>query len=171
MFDRLARRFIDALGRLESGRDVEPFVATFADDSEVGNVLAPERFPGHAGARRFWTEYCEAFADVRWSFRNVVAADARAALEWTTRAPARPASRSATTASASSSWMATASPASAPTSTRPRSAGSSGGRSGAERPGAYPTWTGAQDCTAPSRSSSSNGLARQPCAPRYLASS
>ena len=84
MSDQLARRFIDALGRLESGRDVEPFVATFADDSEVGNVLAPERFPGHAGAWRFWTEYREAFADVRWSFRNVVAADARAALEWTT---------------------------------------------------------------------------------------
>ena len=84
MSEQIARRFIDALGRLESGRDTDPIVATFAEDCEVGNVLAPERFHGHDGARTFWTEYREAFADVRSSFRNVVAADGRAALEWTT---------------------------------------------------------------------------------------
>ncbi len=84
MSEQIARRFIDALDRLESRGDAEPIVATFADDCEVGNVLAPERFHGHDGARKFWTEYREAFADVRSSFRNVVAADGRAALEWTT---------------------------------------------------------------------------------------
>lgn len=84
MSEQIARRFIDALGQLESGRDTDAIVATFADDCEVGNVLAPERFHGHDGARKFWTEYREAFADVRSSFRNVVAADGRAALEWTT---------------------------------------------------------------------------------------
>jgi ketosteroid isomerase-like protein len=46
--------------------------------------LAPEHFHGHDGARTFWTEYRESFGDVRSSFRNVIALDGRAALEWTT---------------------------------------------------------------------------------------
>jgi ketosteroid isomerase-like protein len=84
MSEQVAHAFIDALGRLESERDVDPIVATFADACDVGNVLAPEQFHGRDGARRFWTEYREAFGEVRSSFRNVVVADGRAALEWTT---------------------------------------------------------------------------------------
>ena len=84
MSEQIAHRFIKALDHLESDRDTDPIVATFAEDCDVGNVLAPEQFHGLDGARKFWTEYREAFADVRSSFRNVVATDGRAALEWTT---------------------------------------------------------------------------------------
>ncbi len=84
MSEQIARQFIDALDRLESSRDVEPIVATFTETCEVGNVLTSEPFHGRDGARKFWTEYREAFADVRSSFRNVVAAEGRAALKWTT---------------------------------------------------------------------------------------
>ena len=83
MSERIAQRFIDALSRLEVSRDVDPIVATFAETCTVGNVLTPEQLHGHDGARTFWTEYRATFADVRSSFRNVVVADGRAALEWT----------------------------------------------------------------------------------------
>jgi hypothetical protein len=74
MSEQIAQSFIDALARLESERDLAPIVATFADTCDVGNVLVPE----------FWTEYREAFGEVRSSFRNIVVSDGRAALEWTT---------------------------------------------------------------------------------------
>jgi len=83
MSEQIAQRFIEALGRLESERDLEPIVAAFAESCEVGNVLVPEQFRGRDGARTFWTEYRDAFGEVRSSFRNVVAAEGRAALEWT----------------------------------------------------------------------------------------
>ncbi len=89
MSEQIARRFIDALGRLESHGEIEALVDGFAESYDVGNVLAPEQFHGREGARKFWTEYRDAFADVRSTFRNVVAADGRAALEWTTEGTGR----------------------------------------------------------------------------------
>jgi ketosteroid isomerase-like protein len=80
----MTQRFIAALGRLEQDRDVEPLVALHADGSDVGNVNAPERFHGPDGARRFWTEYRATFGEMRSEFRNIIATDDRAALEWTT---------------------------------------------------------------------------------------
>lgn len=80
----LTRRFIDALGRLEQDREVEPLVALHAEDSDVGNVNAPERFHGPDGARRFWTEYRATFGEMRSEFRNTITTGDRAALEWTT---------------------------------------------------------------------------------------
>ena len=79
-----AERFIAALGKLEEGRDVEPIVATYAEECEVGNVNVPEKFHGPEGARRFWTEYRATFGAMKSEFRNVIATDDRAALEWTT---------------------------------------------------------------------------------------
>ncbi len=80
----MAQRFIDALAQLERDREVEPLVALHAEGSDVGNVNAPERFHGPDGARHFWTEYRATFGDMRSEFRNIIATDGRAALEWAT---------------------------------------------------------------------------------------
>jgi ketosteroid isomerase-like protein len=84
MTDTLTRQFIDALGRLERQRELGPIVALFADDARVGNVLVTEDETGPEGARHFWSQYRSSFGDVGSEFRNVIDADGRAALEWTT---------------------------------------------------------------------------------------
>ena len=85
MSEQTAKNFIEALGRLETERDLETIVGLFAPDCEVGNVVSPEKFRGRDGAREFWgAKYRDTFGDVRSTFRNVFAAGGRAALEWTT---------------------------------------------------------------------------------------
>ena len=79
------RRFMDGLTMLERERDVEALVAVFAEGADVGNVVSPRAFAGREGARDFWTTYRGSFGEVESSFRNVIAEDGRAALEWTTR--------------------------------------------------------------------------------------
>ena len=86
--EQTAERFVEALGRLEVGRDLETLVALFAEDCEVGNVVSPEKFAGPEGAREFWAKYRDTFGEVRSTFRNRVYAGGRAALEWTTRGTA-----------------------------------------------------------------------------------
>jgi ketosteroid isomerase-like protein len=81
----LAERFIGALAQLEEGREVEPLIALYGDDADVGNINVPEQFHGQDGARRFWTEYRGTFDTMKSEFRNVIATPERIALEWTTR--------------------------------------------------------------------------------------
>ena len=89
MSERLAERFIEALGRLEAERDLETISALFSDESEIGNVVSPEKFHGREGARDFWgSKYRDTFGEVRSTFRNVFATETRAALEWTTEGTA-----------------------------------------------------------------------------------
>lgn len=88
MSEQLVQKFIEALGRLESAREVEPIVELFSDDAEVGNVVSPEKFHGQAGAREFWTKYRETFGEVKSTFRNQIVAENRAALEWNTKGTA-----------------------------------------------------------------------------------
>lgn len=89
MSEQLAERFIEALGRLEAERDLETITALFSDESEVGNVVSPEKFHGREGARDFWgSKYRDTFGEVRSTFRNVFATETRAALEWTTEGTA-----------------------------------------------------------------------------------
>ena len=89
MSEQLAGRFIEALGRLEAERDLEPITALFAEESETGNVTSPEKFRGREGAREFWgAKYRDTFGEVRSTFRNVFATENRAALEWTTEGTA-----------------------------------------------------------------------------------
>lgn len=89
MSEQVANRFIEALGRLEDARDLEPITSLFADNCEVGNVVSPEKFRGREGAREFWgAKYRETFNDVKSTFKNVFAAGTRAALEWTTEGTA-----------------------------------------------------------------------------------
>ena len=82
--DVLAEQFTDALSRLEQKRDVEPMTALFAENADVGNVIAPEKFHGPEGARDFWTKYRNTFDTLRSTFRNRILSDGRIALEWTT---------------------------------------------------------------------------------------
>ncbi|HZG51869.1 MAG TPA: nuclear transport factor 2 family protein [Pyrinomonadaceae bacterium] len=84
MAANIAEQFIEALRGLEENRDLEALVALHAESSEVGNVNAPEKFTGQAGAREFWTKYRDTFGEVRSTFRNRVVNDTCAALEWTT---------------------------------------------------------------------------------------
>lgn len=83
-----AQRFIDALARLEERGELEPLVALFADDAEVSNAASPRSFQGTQGARDFWAEYKGTLKAVRSTFRNVIAAGDRTALEWETRGTA-----------------------------------------------------------------------------------
>jgi ketosteroid isomerase-like protein len=90
MSEQTAKRFIEALGKLEAGRELEEMVRLFAPDAEVGNVVSPEKFHGREGAREFWgAKYRDTFGEVRSTFRNVFAAGDRAALEWTTEGTAQ----------------------------------------------------------------------------------
>lgn len=84
MSEQVAQTFIDGLHQLEENRELEAIVATYADNSVVGNIVSPEQFEGREGAREFWTKYREAFGTVHSEFRNIITTDDAAALEWTT---------------------------------------------------------------------------------------
>jgi len=84
MSEEVAKKFIEALRTLEDSKDVEPLAGLYAGEAVVGNVIAPEKFHGQDGAREFWTEYRGTFETARSSFRNVIAGNGSAALEWTT---------------------------------------------------------------------------------------
>lgn len=84
MSKEVADKFVEALRSLEDNRDLETIVGLYAEDCEVGNVVAPEKFHGTEGARKFWTTYRDTFGAVKSEFRNVFATDERAALEWVT---------------------------------------------------------------------------------------
>jgi steroid delta-isomerase-like uncharacterized protein len=84
MSEQVAKRFIEALEKLETSRDLEAIVAVFSEGCEVGNIIAPEKFQGRERAREFWTKYRDTFGEMRSTFRNIIATDGRVALEWTT---------------------------------------------------------------------------------------
>ena len=84
MSEKIANEFIEALRTLESAKDVEPLAALYTDGAAVGNLIAPDRFHGQDGAREFWAEYRGTFDTARSTFRNVIAGDGVAALEWST---------------------------------------------------------------------------------------
>jgi limonene-1,2-epoxide hydrolase len=86
MSEALTERFIKALGELESARDASGLEAIFSDDSDLGNVIVPEKFHGREGTKAFWTKYRDTFHEIRSTFRNRIISDGRAALEWTTEA-------------------------------------------------------------------------------------
>ena len=84
MATNIVEKFIEALRALEETRELETMIALYTEESEVGNINAPEKFTGQAGAGEFWTKYRETFGEVRSTFRNRIITDTRAALEWTT---------------------------------------------------------------------------------------
>lgn len=80
----LTQRFIAALHALERERDLDTIAGLFADDGEIGNIVSPRTFSGREGARDFWESYRSTFDEMESTFRNVIAGDGRAALEWMT---------------------------------------------------------------------------------------
>lgn len=83
-----AQRFVDALLKLEETGDVEGLVSLFSDDAQVSNVASPRVFSGQDGARQFWTEYKGTLGKVKSTFRNMIEAGDRVALEWETQGTA-----------------------------------------------------------------------------------
>ena len=84
MSEQVANQFVQALWTLEETKDPEPLAALYAEDALIGNLIAPDQFQGPDGARTFWTEYRGSFDAAKSKFRNVIAGDGSAALEWTT---------------------------------------------------------------------------------------
>ena len=84
MMNSVADRFIAALGKLESSRSVDEIASLFAADSEVGNVVVPEKFHGPEGAREFWSKYRETFEEMRSTYRSQIFSETGASLEWIT---------------------------------------------------------------------------------------
>lgn len=84
MSDQVAKAFIEALWTLEETKDAGPLSALYAENAAVGNVVAPDQYRGPDGASKFWTEYRSSFETTKSQFRNVIASDSGAALEWTT---------------------------------------------------------------------------------------
>ena len=84
MASGVTQRFLDALAKLERDREVEELVGLYGDEAEIGNVVSPRRFAGPEGARDFWTTYRGTFDTMESTFSNVIVADGRSALEWTT---------------------------------------------------------------------------------------
>jgi ketosteroid isomerase-like protein len=78
-----AQRFVDALARLEESGDPESLLELFSDDAQVSNVASRRTFHGKDGARDFWREYKGMLRQVKSTFRNMIEAGDRVALEWT----------------------------------------------------------------------------------------
>jgi len=80
-----ARRFIDALHRLEEDGDVDTLAGMYAEGADISNPVVPHRYRGSEGAREFWRAYRGSFAEVHSDFVHVVEQDGSALLEWTSR--------------------------------------------------------------------------------------
>ncbi|QRN97887.1 nuclear transport factor 2 family protein [Archangium violaceum] len=77
-----AQRFVDALARLEESGELESLLELFGDDAQVSNVASRRTFHGKEGAREFWREYKGMLRRVKSTFRNMIEAGDRVALEW-----------------------------------------------------------------------------------------
>ena len=81
MSENTAKKFIDALGKLEADRDLQTICGLFSADAAVGNVVTDEK---NIGVEEFWTNYRDTFDQVSSKFHNEIITDETAALEWTT---------------------------------------------------------------------------------------
>lgn len=78
-----AKKFIEALGKLETGRDLETIVGLFSENCDIANVITEDN-DKQTGAREFWQSYRDNFGELKSTFRNEIITDERAALEWNT---------------------------------------------------------------------------------------
>ncbi len=83
--NKTAEKFIEALRKLESDKDLDTIVSLFSDDSEIGNVTVTETMSGTDGARKFWQNYHDTFGEIESTFHNKISSDNTAALEWTSK--------------------------------------------------------------------------------------
>ena len=80
MAKELAKKFIDALHKLEADRDLETIVGLFDENAKVGNVVTQNR---DMNPREFWQNYRNNFDEIESTFRNEIVTENTAALEWT----------------------------------------------------------------------------------------
>jgi len=83
MGHEIVKKFIGALGELESSGNVEAIAALFADGAEVNNVVTIEN-SHDLEAAEFWQKYRANFGTVSSEFSNKIYGENNAALEWTT---------------------------------------------------------------------------------------
>lgn len=81
MAENTAKKFIDALGKLEADRDLETIVSLFSEDCTIGNVVTED---DEITAREFWENYRASFDRVKSTFHNEIFTDQATALEWKT---------------------------------------------------------------------------------------
>ncbi len=77
-----AQQFADALTRLETDGDLDPFLAQFADEVELFRPELGGQEQGADGARRFWRAYLGQFDQVGSTFRRLADGAALSELEW-----------------------------------------------------------------------------------------
>jgi hypothetical protein len=82
--EHIVKQFIEALGKLESNRELEPIVSLFTEGAEINNVTSMEGKQGQGGAEEFWRVYRETFDDMKSTFKNQIVMDGKGALEWQT---------------------------------------------------------------------------------------
>lgn len=56
----------------EDRRDIPGLISTLTEDCVYELVQTGHRWPGHEGARRFYTEMLAAFPDIHFALRNIV---------------------------------------------------------------------------------------------------
>ena len=84
MAEETAKKFVDALLKLETERDLDTIVSLFADDCQIGNVVT-ENKDKKISPREFWQMYRDNFGEVKSTFHNEIFTENASALEWTTK--------------------------------------------------------------------------------------
>lgn len=82
MAEDTAKKFVDALLKLETESDLDTIVTLFSDDCQIGNVVT-ENKDKKISPREFWQNYRDNFGEVKSTFQNQIITENRAALEWT----------------------------------------------------------------------------------------
>ena len=81
MPENTARKFVEALRKLEKDHDLETIAGLFSETCKIGNVVSSDV----SGARDFWEMYRRNFGEVESTFKNKIFGEGHAALEWTTK--------------------------------------------------------------------------------------
>jgi ketosteroid isomerase-like protein len=71
LHQRIRRLWIDH-SKAEDHRDLDGLIVTLAEDCVYEIVPTGQRWEGHDGARRFYTEFLGAFPDVKFRLTDIV---------------------------------------------------------------------------------------------------
>ncbi len=83
MAEETAKKFVEALRKLEAERDLETICILFSENCDIANVVTEDN-DRQTGAREFWQSYRDNFGEVQSTFRNQIITENTAALEWKT---------------------------------------------------------------------------------------
>lgn len=85
MESEIARRFMDALCRIEQTGEVDELASLFDEGASLRRISQRREFRGRAGAREFFREYLHAFETIDTEFQHVASGPGLAVLEWRSR--------------------------------------------------------------------------------------